>query len=282
MRFFTIALMFLLIGCAGPSTPFGSNILFSSEYIETTSYTKFKESHYTEGKLKQLHKSSHYDLKLKIQSDHIISKTFRYEIIYNNKKLKRWWKTEEITFSDDKKSIFINFKNISFPKNSDKSFLVKFYATKDSPGIVHRVLTPICDFNQNLSLNDLNFQKHFNDNQIVFLSDKYSLNPYLLHTLVNEKPVSKKESYETQASKLKKLIKFWNTYNNKTLLEKSFEDIPLTDIIIASYDTDASTIKENIKKYSSRWLDSKELSNTKKFVKDIKHNCHNNKKMETL
>jgi hypothetical protein len=274
--------MFLLIGCAGPSSPFGANILFSSEYVETSNYTTFNESHYTEGMLKLLDKGSQYDLKLKIQSDHNISKSFRYEIIYNNKKLKRWWKTEEITFSNDKKSIFINFKSISFPKNSDNSFLVKFYPTKNSGAIVHKVHLSICDHNQKSSLSEINNQKNNIDNEIVFLSDKYDINPYLLLTLINENSVSKKENYETEASKLKQLIKFWNSYDNKILLEGSFKSIPMTDIIIASYDTDANTIKEIIKKYSSRWLNSQELSSTKKFVNDIKHDCLYNEKMEKL
>lgn len=90
----------------------------------------------------------------------------------------------------------------------------------------------------------------------------------------NDWRLNPKLSLEGGAIYLTYLEKYWQKEDNKQILETIFkENIPWSDVILASYNSGAYRVKKSIVKKGKRWLDDRPLLEAKKYVKNIKSYC---------
>ncbi|MBC77790.1 MAG: hypothetical protein CME64_17425 [Halobacteriovoraceae bacterium] len=92
------------------------------------------------------------------------------------------------------------------------------------------------------------------------------------------------KSLEGGSIYLNLLSNYWKRPHIEKVLDKTFDkDIPLTDILLASYNSGAFRVKRSIMKKKDKWLESKELKEARKYVMNIKSYCHAfSKNQETL
>jgi hypothetical protein len=181
-------LLVMLTSCAGPTTPFGSDILISQKFTidnDTKNYphTKVKISSTPD---RQFYNSP-YDLKLTIYDPNFNLKYFRYEVVYNNKILNRWFKSEEIIIPKSKSApLVIKFKNLSIlPGNINKiSFL--YYPIDQLRPVIHKLEVPECFHNKNnqdLHISRFKVSPKLQDN-ILELATLYGYNSKMVAALI--------------------------------------------------------------------------------------------------
>jgi hypothetical protein len=230
------SILFILASCAGPTTPFGGDIFIGQEFTIDMHYTGHNiQIDSTPG---QQYYNSPYDLKIKLLDPNFRISDFNYEIIYNNKKLNRWFKTEEITFPPKKTDpIIITFKNLSIlPGNINKiGFL--YYPVGSKYPVTYNLKIPECfkDFkDQKLHITPFNISTNLMTN-IKNLSDKYQYNSSLVAALIAQessfnpnavsyaKALGLTQVTPTAATEIKRFKKDWEIY-------PGFSKIPLSDI----------------------------------------------------
>lgn len=83
------------------------------------------------------------------------------------------------------------------------------------------------------------------------------------------------KSLEGGSIYLNLLSDYWSRPSVKQTLDRSFnKDIPLTDILLASYNSGAYRVKRSILRKKEKWLESRELKEARKYVMNIKSYCH--------
>ena len=339
-----LLILFWLIGCAGPTTPFGGEIYIGQdvklddgfEYevinirdIDIDSYPR-----------KQYYNSP-FDLTLRIKDPNFDRKNFKYEISYNNQVLNRWYKSETIEFPENKyDDIKIIFKNLSILPGNINKIKFYYYPNKSNDVIVYRLEVPDCykEFkNQKIQITPFKIKNTLKEN-LVLISQKYQVNPSLMAALIAQEssfnpqalsfayalgltqvtPVAAKEiskykkdweiypdftamslaeiksyighfkinplndwrldpkkSIEGGILYIKHLQKYWGQPNKQKLLNETFkDDIPITDILLASYNSGAFRVKNSIKKHNQNWLFDENLSEARKYVMNIKSYCY--------
>lgn len=90
----------------------------------------------------------------------------------------------------------------------------------------------------------------------------------------NDWRLNARKSLEGGALYLHELISYWNKKENKKILKSTFNNIPLTGIVLASYNSGASRVKRNVIRKKENWLWAKELKEARKYVMNIKSYCH--------
>lgn len=186
MKFLVLCLNILLcVSCAGPMTPFGGDVFISEEYTRSpTIHKKNVDLTFTPGRQ---YFNSPYDLKIKLTDPDFEINKFRYEIVYNNKVLNRWYKSEEIKFPTNKNDpIEITFKNLSIlPGNINKIIFLYYPADSDKP-MLHELQVPECF--KELRTTDINIApfevSEKLESNIKALSEKYKYNPSLVAALI--------------------------------------------------------------------------------------------------
>jgi len=184
---YTLTLLFLFTSCAGPSSPFGSNILITSNYdLSKVKNAKSNERLKIEAFPKNLLYHTNFDLKVKINNADGFDHNIRYDIVYNGKKLERWWDSESIEINKERTEAKINFKNISLLPGLKNEIVFLYYPSNSSDPIAYEFKGPECNFSnhepiKNLSEFDVDPKlTHY----INFISKKYEINPSLLASLV--------------------------------------------------------------------------------------------------
>lgn len=334
--------LLILCSCAGPTSPFGSNIFITNEYSvvndrkpQSAALKNIKVESSPANKIYH----TPFTLKIKVANNNDIISNFHYEIIYNGQKLERWWETESISFNPSKTVATIEFKNIFLRPGLKNNIDFHFYLNKNSKPYIYSFAGPQCnlEYQENITQMD-QFKKHTMYLPVInTMALKYNINPYLLAGLVaqessfNPKAVSwakalgltqvtplanidiiskkkdwkyypniqktsypilkykiykgiinasndwrldKSKSLEGGTLYIEQLLNYWSLSNNQKLLEKTFTDIPLTDILLASYNSGPTRVKNNIKKMQKDWLWSTELNEARKYVMNIKSYCH--------
>jgi hypothetical protein len=335
-----ILFLFVNISCAGPTSPFGSSVLITSDY-DLSNTTSLKNNNRIEinSYPKNLLYHTNFNLKLKIKNKLGFDKNFKYSLVYNGKKLNRWWESESIEMNSKRTEASINFQNISLLPGLKNDIVFLYYPRNNEKPLSYKFKGPECDLTKHEIVKSISKFK-VNEktiNYINHISKKYNINPSLLTSLVAQEssfnsnavstsraigltqvtpiadkdirvkktnwptyPDSEKISYlnlkykvfrgdinklndwrldkykslEGGALFLRKLSDYWNKKKNIKLLESKFKDIPKTDIILASYNSGASRVKRNIKKYNKDWIWSDELGEARKYVMNIKSYCH--------
>ncbi|MCO4752877.1 MAG: transglycosylase SLT domain-containing protein [Bacteriovoracaceae bacterium] len=114
--------------------------------------------------------------------------------------------------------------------------------------------------------------------------DVEKLNFLQLKTSILTNRITKKQDWRLDEAKsleggsvyLNLLGEYWTKPNAKEVLQRSFseESAPLTDILLASYNSGAYRVKKAIIRNKEKWLESKELKEARKYVMNIKSYCH--------
>lgn len=334
-------ILLILISCAGPTTPFGGDILISDEFSVNQSGALESQDVEISMSPDRQYYNSPYDLSIKIKDPKAMFKTFKYEIVYNNKKLNRWLKSEEIIMpKKPDEPITIHFKNLSLLPGNINKIAFLYYPTGSETPVIHTLEVPEClkkmkvadititpfKISPSLKRNILNIadKYHYNPSLIAALiAQESSFNPYALSVakalgLTQVTPVAHREiarvkedweiypgfgelSFVNLRYKLKsKLItsqndwrlnqeksieggilylnylsRYWASQEKKQLLTDVFEsDVPMTDILLASYNSGAFRVKKAIEKNQRDWLFDENLNEARKYVMNIKSYCY--------
>tara|TARA_B100001971_G_C18268010_1_gene596221 strand:+ start:60272 stop:61345 length:1074 start_codon:yes stop_codon:yes gene_type:complete len=87
--------------------------------------------------------------------------------------------------------------------------------------------------------------------------------------------LDKAKSLEGGILFIKKLKNYWSQKSSVRLLKSVFkQNIPWTDIILASYNSGAYRVKKSIKRNRKQWLQDHELKEAKKYVRNIRSYCY--------
>lgn len=342
MKLFSILILACLLGsCAGPTNPFGAEVLISDTFkIDDKKFHSHNEITMSSTPDRQYYNSA-YDLKISIKDPNFDINTFKYDVVYNNKKLNRWFKSEEIIFPKNKQgSIDIHFKNLSIlPGNINKIAFI-YYPSGTREPVIHKLRVPECskeyqnkqmnispfkvnrdmakdissiskeyDYNSSLIAALIAQESSFNPKAISFakalgltqitpiaheeiskikkeweIYPKFKKLPFLnLKTKVITKIINKnndwrldnKKSIEGGVLYLNYLNSYWTTPEKKELLKAIFkEDIPVTDIMLASYNSGAFRVKKSLKRNKKDWLFDRSLNEARKYVMNIKSYCY--------
>lgn len=339
MQIILLLLLSVFYSCAGPTNPFGGDVFISEEFQITKS---FKHSHI------DIHMSpdrqyynSPYDLSIKIFDPNFHIKNFKYEIVYNNKKLNRWLKSEEILIPKNKKEpVVISFKNLSLLPGNINKIAFLYYPNGEKFPVVHRLEVPEClkevaqneinispfEISQNMKTDIINIANKYQYNpslvaaliaqessfnthalsvakalgltqvtpvahreiarvkedwkiyprfsKLPFLNLKYRLRTNLINS-ENDWRLDPEKSIEGGIIYLNYLTQYWSSPEKTEILLNTFaEDIPMTDILLASYNSGAYRVKKAILSKKKHWLFDENLNEARKYVMNIKSYCY--------
>jgi hypothetical protein len=184
---FNLTLVQVLISCAGPTNPFGGEVFISEKFKVDNRVPSNSTEITMESTPDRQYYNSAYDLTVSIVDPNFTIKDFKYDVVYNNKKLNRWFKTEEIKFPKDKsKPIKITFKNLSIlPGNINKIAFLYYPKNKHVP-VIHNLEVPECYRNFKTDKINISPFKISNDlaNNINSISKKYDYNSSLVAALI--------------------------------------------------------------------------------------------------
>lgn len=241
----------LLISCAGPTSPFGGDV-FISEHFEIEKFKSKNQNIHLDFYPERQYYNSPYNMVVKIKDPNFEISKFRYEIIYNHKKLNRWFKSETIKFPKDKEdTIEINFNNLSIlPGNINKISFLYYPVGSDTP-VEHKLKVPECfkeNQNSNLFIAPFTVSENLKNN-IKDYSHKYEYNPSLIAALIAQESSFKERSISrawalglTQVTpiahqEIKKVKQDWSIYPNfDTLSLRSIKNHLESNIINAEND----------------------------------------------
>ena len=343
MRLCLLLSMLLVFSCAGPTNPFGGDILISENFqiSQLASRSISDENIQISLSPDKQYYNSPYDLSIKINDPNFDLKRFRYELVYNHKKINRWLKTEEIHLPKKPSDpVEIRFKNLSLlPGNMNQiSFL--YYPTGSTHPLVHKLEVPQCLKElaaTQLNISPFKVSNSIKDN-IQQIAKKYTYNPSLIAALIaqessfnihalsvakalgltqitplahreiaqvkpawkiypkfnqltypmlkyhlstnamnpkNEWRLDPEKSIEGGVIYLEYLENYWSSPEKSQLLKQTFNDvIPMTDILLASYNSGAYRVKTAIQSKGKEWLLAKELLEARKYVMNIKSYCY--------
>ncbi len=339
MKLLFIFIISGLASCAGPTNPFGGDIIIGQKFEIDES---FKNSQVTLSMTPdRQYYNSPYDLNIEIiDPDHDIT-NFRYEVVYNNRVLNRWYKSEEIRFPKNKQEpIVITFKNLSILPGNINKIAFLYYPAESTKPVIYNLKVPECSpqFKNNFfNIKDFEISQQTKQN-IMTLAGQYKYNPSLLAALIAQEssfdpkaisgsralgltqitPTAHREvkrfkeawdiypkfdqlSFSSIKRKLKKnainptndwrvdpqksieggliyldyLKSYWLLPDKEDILFTTFhEEVPETDILLASYNSGATRVKNAIIKNKKHWLSDKKLKEARKYVMNIKSYCY--------
>ena len=215
-----------IYSCAGPTNPFGGDVFISDNFSFDKLYTGDDiQLNFSPGRQ---YYNSPYSLKINLIDPNFNITNFRYEIIYNNRKINRWYKSEQIKFPQDRlKPIEIRFNNLSIlPGHTNKIKFVYYPVNSDSP-IIHEIKVPECfkEFDSRETLHIAPFKVSSSlKNDIELMATKHGYNTSLVAALIaqessfNPKAMSTAKALGlTQVTPLahqeiKKFKKDWNIF----------------------------------------------------------------------
>lgn len=93
----------------------------------------------------------------------------------------------------------------------------------------------------------------------------------------NEWRLNQDKSVQGAVDYIKYLYQYWDREYNYQQLVSTFgseNSIPMTDIILASYNSGAYRVRKNLKHNEKNWLKSSELKEARKYVGRIKSYCY--------
>ena len=340
-RPFLLASLFALVSCAGPTNPFGGDIFISEDFTVNKAGSIDYQNISIDMTPDRQYYNSPYDLSIKILDPKATLRNFKYEIVYNNKKLNRWLKSEEIIMPKQKdEPVIIHFKNLSLlPGNINKISFLYYPAGQNTP-VVHNLEVPECLKTMkvaDISITPFKITNSMKKN-IINIAKKYQYNPSLIAALIAQEssfdpyalsvakalgltqvtPVAHREiarvkedweiypgfselsfmnlryrlksklitpkndwrlnqekSIEGGILYLNYLTRYWGTQEKQNLLSEVFDqDVPMTDILLASYNSGAFRVKKAIQKNQKDWLFDENLNEARKYVMNIKSYCY--------
>ena len=108
-----------------------------------------------------------------------------------------------------------------------------------------------------------------------------SLRPHEVEDLIRHRKLSGQQDWrldpvlaiEGGALYLNYLRDYWSSAENKLLL-KSQPKVRETEVILASYNSGASRVKNKIQKHGANWLDDEDLKEAFKYVSNVESYCY--------
>lgn len=185
MYFILLLVPLFFISCAGPTNPFGADVFISENFkiSEESTHNNIDMKLFPD----RQYYNSPYDMELQITDPDLDITQFRYEIIYNHKKLNRWFKSEEIIFPKNPNGpIKIKFKNLSIlPGNINKITFLYYPKGSENP-LVHHLEIPECFTSEKVQNIDVTPFEVKNDllDQIEKISGNYEYNQSLVAALI--------------------------------------------------------------------------------------------------
>lgn len=254
-RLICILPLILFYSCAGPTNPFGGDIFISEKFELNAKSKKGAKVNLHMYPARQYYNSP-YDLSIKIKDPNFVISKFRYDIVYNHRKLNRWFKSEEIKFPKNKDGeIEIVFKNLSIlPGNINKIAFLYYPAGSKQP-IVHKLEVPECLKEQqdgDLFISPFKVTENLKQS-IKSLAGQYKYNPSLIAALI-----AQESSFKTKA-----ISKAWA--------------LGLTQV--------TPTAHQEIKKFKAAWdiypeFEDLSLRTIKNYLKENKINAGNDWRLD--
>jgi hypothetical protein len=329
------------VSCAGPTNPFGGEVLISEQFVLENRVPSSAREIVMKSTPDRQYYNSAYDLTVSITDPNFNINSFKYDVVYNNKKLNRWYKSEEIIFPKDKKNpIQIKFKNLSILPGNINKIAFLYYPTNNNIPVRHKLEVPECHRNfktDKINISPFKISKNLERN-ISSISKKYDYNsalvaaliaqessfnpkalsfakalgltqitprahdeinkikkdwaiypkfkklPYLnlktkvISSVINEKNdwrLDNTKSIEGGVIYLNYINNYWSSPEKLEILSDVFnEDVPSTDIILASYNSGAYRVKKSIMRNRENWLFDQSLNEARKYVMNIKSYCY--------
>lgn len=333
--------------CAGPTTPFGASfwgpptaqtqVEVSPEFsVRSPAAGKARVSSYPRGQIYH----SPFDLVLRIEDNKKIPEDFRYEILYNGRRVSRWLKGEKILIDPaNPKVVRIVFENLSLLPGRQNEIVFLYYRNKDSSPVAYAFSPPQCGLRENKAIatlgpfkapglrvskiekaaaaNEVNpallaalvaQESGFNplaiswakavgltqvtslaNKEILALRPRWQYDPkvegmsflelktHILSRKINSDNdwrLDKQKSLEGGALYLNLLTRYWDGPGAVSALAPFGEKVPMTDIILASYNSGAYRVKKALISKKADWLKSGSLKEARKYVMNIKSYCH--------
>ena len=337
-RICALAILSSLCACAGPTTPFGSNV-----WVDTKFKARIPASG-SDAQISSFPKSqlyhSPFDLVLQIKDLQSIPKSFRYDILYNGKKVERWWRGEKIIFDQrDPRIANIVFEKLSLLPGRQNEITFLYYRDEKSDPVAYTFGPPQCPLRlktdiasispfRSLDLSVAKIEKIAADNEINpsllagLVAQESGFNPFAISwakavgltqitSLANQEILALKPDWQYDKSVeklsflqlktsiltnritpeqdwrldqiksleggsiyLNLLSQYWEKEEALGALEVFKSRPPMTDILLASYNSGAYRVKKSILREKENWLKSKELNEARKYVMNIKSYCH--------
>lgn len=191
MRLIRVLFLFsLIVSCAGPTNPFGGDVFISEDFkIDHQTYSSQENINFDFYPERQYYNSP-YKLKIKIFDPNFDVNNFKYEIIYNHKRLNRWLKSETIkTPKNANEPIEITFDNLSILPGNSNQIAFLYYPAGSARPIIHELRVPECsDVLSNLKDADFSTNPFVVNNELKKTIKKKSLsfnyNPSLIAALI--------------------------------------------------------------------------------------------------
>ncbi|MDP7319354.1 MAG: transglycosylase SLT domain-containing protein [Bacteriovoracaceae bacterium] len=256
MANYIVLFLFLvsICSCAGPTTPFGGDIFIGEEFKVENSITR-DDIDVLFSPDRQYYNSP-YHLKIKLKDPNFDIKSFRYEIVYNHRKLNRWFKAEEIKIPESPDGpVEINFKNLSLLPGNVNHISFLYYPKGEQYPIIHKLKLPEC---------------YRNSQPEDFITKPFEVSELLKH---NIKAISKKYKYNSALTAA--LIAQESSFNPKAL--SYAKALGLTQVTSAAH-SEISKIKKNWNIYPK--LDQMSLGKIKTSIKNSKINRHNDWRLD--
>lgn len=283
---------------------------------------------------------SPFDLVLQITDKQNIPKNFRYEILYNGRKIERWFRGEKILFDPNNPKIAnIVFEKLSLLPGRQNDITFLYYRDENSAPVHYKFTPPSCELRDKKGIASVHpfSTGRLSVSKIEEVAKRNELNPTLLAALVAQEsafnpfaiswakavgltqitPLANREilvrrpdfNYDKKLDKLSFLelktkiltksitakddwrldrlknleggsvylnflSEYWQRAETQAMLEVFESGPPMTDILLASYNSGAYRVKKSILRNKQDWLKSKELTEARRYVMNVKSYCH--------
>jgi len=151
----------------------------------------------------------------------------------------------------------------------ESSFNAKALSINKALGLTQ--VTPLADIDIRLQKPEWSSYPEYH--KLSYLDLKYKVYKGVINAK-NDWRLDKTKSVEGGAVYLNQLLSYWSADYNQNFLKDHFKTVPMTDIILASYNSGPTRVKRNIKKYNKEWIWSNELKEARKYVMNIKSYCY--------
>ncbi len=297
MRIYILSLIGVLglIGCAGPTSPFGSINKIDKKHIDLSKAmapTKGLDIK-TYPEYQNLHRM--HDLTLKISSPEHKLSSENLNVFYRGKNISNSFLRNANTTLSDQELIF-HFKDLSLSPKFEHDITFVYYDKKNELLFEKRFEAPKCSLKQTkLTLNPLNNPLFL---KLQLLGQNSDLNEYLMMGLwaaskdqdVGRYPANAPALYEQLFSTekfqnhltvkkishhLDSVNNFWKDKQNRKILTSTFgEKVPELEIFLTSYQNGPEKIKKLIIENRHNWLETRELSGSKAYIRQVNSFCH--------
>ncbi len=326
----------MMMGCAGPTTPFGGLDFWTGDgHFFKSSPEKSSQDLDISPRRQVLHKAS--SLKVEYTPTSTARQDIKINVIYNHRDVTKAFERHALSSDQDGKQVVYIYPKLRLLP--DRRHQIDIYI-KNQGQIISQLkyLPPDCSMENPRTIASIApFKPERNYvGKITYLANENNINPSFLAgliaqesgfdaemisrskalgltqvtsvaddelkklrpqwhrdarienldskevaSLIRQKKISAQDDWrldpelaiEGGALYLNYLREYWNSVENKSLLQ-SHPDVPYSEVILASYNSGASRVKNRIQKYGPDWLDDNDLKEAFKYVNSVQSYCY--------